>query len=95
MGSSFCAAELHGAYDSDLMATLTEFVSRTVVLGLSHCMHLDPPVSEVIVAGGGTNNPVLMERLTEMLMPIPLRRSDDFGVPRMPVRPWRSPSWAT
>ena len=28
------AAERHGGYDTDLMATLTEFTARTIALGL-------------------------------------------------------------
>ena len=44
-------------------------------------MHLDPPVVEVIAAGGGVKNPVLMQRITAMVVPIPVRRSDDLGVP--------------
>ncbi len=75
------AAALHGGYDVDLMATLTEFVALTVAWGLRHCMHLDPPVVEVIAAGGGVKNPVLMQRITAMVAPIPVRRSDDLGVP--------------
>jgi anhydro-N-acetylmuramic acid kinase len=75
------AAELHGGYDADLMATLIEFVARSVALGLEQCAAMGPPVDQVVAAGGGVNNPVLMERITAQLSPIPLRRSDDFGVP--------------
>ena len=75
------AAERHGGYDADLMATLTEFVARTVALGLRHCAQLDPPVEEVVAAGGGVKNPALMQRIAAMLAPIPVRRSDELGVP--------------
>jgi len=75
------AAEGHGGYDADLMATLTEFVARTIGRGLRQCAEIGPPVEEVIVAGGGVNNPVLMERIAALLAPMPVRRSDDVGVP--------------
>jgi anhydro-N-acetylmuramic acid kinase len=36
---------------------------------------------EVIIAGGGARNPVLMERLTRRLAPVPIRPSDELGLP--------------
>ncbi len=75
------AAELHGGYDADLMATLTEFVAQTIAWGLRHYALLDPPVAEVVAAGGGVQNPVLFQRIAAVLAPIPVRRSDDLGVP--------------
>ena len=82
-GDAFVArvAERHGGFDVDLMATLTEFVARTVALGLGQCAQLGPPVQEVVAAGGGVQNPVLMERIAALTAPIPIRRSDELGVP--------------
>jgi anhydro-N-acetylmuramic acid kinase len=82
-GDAFVArvAERHGGFDADLMATLTEFVARTVAIGLRQCAELGPPVEEVVAAGGGVKNPALMERIVALLAPIPIRRSDDLGVP--------------
>jgi anhydro-N-acetylmuramic acid kinase len=75
------AADLHGGRDADLMATLTEFVARTLAMGLRHCARLGPPVDEIIAAGGGVKNPVLMERIQALVAPTPLTRSDELGVP--------------
>ncbi len=75
------AAELHGGYDADLMATLTEFVARTIALGLRQAAEFGPPVDQVIVAGGGVKNPVLFERIAALISPAPVRRSDELGVP--------------
>jgi anhydro-N-acetylmuramic acid kinase len=82
-GDAFAAraAERHGGWDADLMATLTEFVARTIALGLRQCAALGRPVAEVVAAGGGVKNPALMERIAAVLAPIPVRRSDDLGVP--------------
>jgi anhydro-N-acetylmuramic acid kinase len=75
------AAAAHGGYNADLMATLTEFVARTVAWGLRQCAEIGPPVEQVIVAGGGVKNPALMERITALVSPVPVLRSDDLGVP--------------
>jgi anhydro-N-acetylmuramic acid kinase len=75
------AAHVHGGYDADLMATLTEFVARTIACVFRQCAENGPPIEEIIVAGGGVKNPVLMERIAALLAPLPIRRSDDVGVP--------------
>ena len=75
------AAERHGGYDADLMATLTEFIARTVAWGIRQCDALGPPVEEIVAAGGGVKNPVLMERIAALVAPVPVRRSDELGVP--------------
>ena len=38
-------------------------------------------VTEVVGSGGGMDNPVLVEALRRALAPVPLRRSDDLGLP--------------
>jgi anhydro-N-acetylmuramic acid kinase len=75
------AAERHGGYDAHLMATLTEFVARTIAVGFRLCSQLGSPVAEIITAGGGVKNPALLERIAAAVQPAPVRRSDDFGVP--------------
>ncbi len=75
------AAGRHGGFDAGLMATLTEFVARTVALGIRQCDALGPPVEEIVAAGGGVKNPVLMERIAALVAPVPVRRSDELGVP--------------
>jgi anhydro-N-acetylmuramic acid kinase len=71
----------HGGADADLMATLTEFVARTVAIGIRQCDALGPPIEEIVAAGGGVRNPVLMERIAALIAPVPVRRSDELGVP--------------
>jgi anhydro-N-acetylmuramic acid kinase len=65
----------------DLLATATMFTAATIVIAISH--HLIPrfPVDEVIASGGGVHNPLLMRYLKELLGPIRLLTSDDFGIP--------------
>ena len=75
------AAALHGGLDADLMATLTEFTARSVALAFDRHVRADPPVREVVAAGGGVKNPALLERIVALLHPIRVRLSDEFGVP--------------
>ena len=75
------AVARHGGADADLMATLTEFVAWSIGLGIHQCNELGPPIEEIIAAGGGVKNPVLMERIAALVAPVPVRRSDEIGVP--------------
>lgn len=66
-------ADRHDAAD-DVLATLTELTARTVADRLrAH------RVDEVVVAGGGLRNPVLVERIAA-LSQARLRSVDDFGI---------------
>ncbi|MFE2069722.1 anhydro-N-acetylmuramic acid kinase [Streptomyces sp. NPDC059467] len=65
-----------GLSAEDALATLTLLTARTVadaVRGVG--------ATEVIVSGGGTRNPVLMTVLRTELPGIPVRVSDDLGLP--------------
>jgi anhydro-N-acetylmuramic acid kinase len=74
------AAEQHGAYDTDLMATLTEFTARSIAIGLQQCAQLEAIIDEVVVAGGGVKNPALIERIGALIAPMPLRMADELGI---------------
>ena len=38
-------------------------------------------MEEIVAAGGGVKNPLLMERIAALVAPVPVRRSDELGVP--------------
>ena len=60
----------------DVIATLTRLTARTVadaVRGVG--------ATEVIASGGGTRNPTLMAMLDAELPGVPLRTSDELGLP--------------
>ena len=61
---------------TDLAATATVFTARTIADALRF---LPAPADEVIVAGGGAKNPVLMRDLQRALDGIPLRTFQEAG----------------
>ncbi|WP_142173383.1 anhydro-N-acetylmuramic acid kinase [Streptomyces sp. SLBN-134] len=60
----------------DVVATVTHLTARTVADAVRAA-----GASEVIASGGGTRNPTLMSMLRAALHGIPLRTSDDLGLP--------------
>jgi anhydro-N-acetylmuramic acid kinase len=81
-GDAFVASagRMHGSFDADLMATLTEFIAATIARSIARFVGGEPPVMEIIAAGGGASNPFLMERISARVAPIRVRRSEEFGV---------------
>ncbi len=83
-GTQYCAeiremAAQRGINDCDLIATLTMLTARTI--SNSYRRFLPEFPDEVIVSGGGAENPTLMKMLRETLAPAKVFRSDDFGIP--------------
>ncbi|MFE7315945.1 anhydro-N-acetylmuramic acid kinase [Streptomyces sp. NPDC057555] len=60
----------------DVLATLTRLTAVTVA-DACRAHH----VTEIVVSGGGTRNPTLLRMLAEELPGVPLRLSDDLGLP--------------
>ncbi|UUN31574.1 anhydro-N-acetylmuramic acid kinase [Streptomyces sp. FIT100] len=60
----------------DVVATVTELTARTVADAARAV-----GATEVIASGGGTRNPTLMARLRTALGGVPLRTSDELGLP--------------
>jgi anhydro-N-acetylmuramic acid kinase len=61
---------------NDLLATLTALSAAVIAADLTQC-----GVTEVIAAGGGTRNPVLMRELSERLGDTEITTMDSYGVP--------------
>jgi anhydro-N-acetylmuramic acid kinase len=61
---------------NDLIATLTALTAETVAAAIRHA-----GASEVIASGGGTRNRTLMAELRRRLPGVPIRQTDDYGVP--------------
>jgi anhydro-N-acetylmuramic acid kinase len=60
----------------DIAATLVTLTARTVADACARYA-----VTEVVGSGGGMHNPVLVAALRAALDPVPLRRSDELGLP--------------
>lgn len=71
----------YGPPTVDLMATLTEFVARTIADAVARFVLPVSTVREIVLAGGGGQNPELRRRLSDRVAPIALIDSDTLGVP--------------
>jgi anhydro-N-acetylmuramic acid kinase len=75
--------ERHGARPYDLVATALAFTVEATARAYETWVRprLTLPLEAVYVSGGGSRNPVLMERLAARLTPLPLRPLDELGLP--------------
>jgi anhydro-N-acetylmuramic acid kinase len=64
----------------DLVATVTEFVARSVADAYACHVPKGARVADVVVSGGGVRNPVLMDRLRRLVAPWPVRSSSELGI---------------
>ncbi len=80
-GALLAEVERCGGSRDDALATAAELVARTVADGLAR--NTPPGIAwrDLVVAGGGVQNAALMERLAATVAPIPVRVTDDLGIP--------------
>lgn len=71
----------HGAKSADLVRTATEFTSTSIANAFQRFIMPRAHVREMIVAGGGTKNPLIMSKLKAALPGIDFISSQGFGVP--------------
>ena len=73
---------LGGKTPNDCIATLTAFTAAVVAQDLDHAAGRDRPRPvELVVAGGGCQNPVLMHQLERRCRGLRVRRSDELALP--------------
>jgi anhydro-N-acetylmuramic acid kinase len=65
----------------DLLATATELTAYGIETAYRDHVAPRAPVDALVVSGGGARNLALMARLAARFAPIPVRRSDDYGLP--------------
>jgi anhydro-N-acetylmuramic acid kinase len=63
----------------DLVATLTELTARSIAQAYQRWL-LPRGLDEAVVTGGGARNPALMERLRQLLAPLPLLDAAGLGI---------------
>ena len=64
----------------DIAATVTAFTAQTIVQAYQKFV-LPRGLDEVYVAGGGTQNPLLMSLIAQGLAPVPVRPLEELGMP--------------
>ena len=67
------------ARTEDAVATATALTARSIAQAIRR--FLPGSYGELIVSGGGAENPTLLRLLAEAVAPIRVRRSDEFGLP--------------
>ena len=65
----------------DLLATVTQFTSDSIVFSYEQWIQPRVKVDEWIVSGGGARNPMIFEELRKQLQPAEVILSDDIGIP--------------
>ncbi|MFW6162188.1 MAG: anhydro-N-acetylmuramic acid kinase [Planctomycetota bacterium] len=74
-------ARAEGLAPGDVMATAAAFTAESIADAIRRFLTPLGPVDELIASGGGCHHPVVMGRLAEALAPVPVRRTDEFGIP--------------
>src|SRR5260370_604977 len=69
------------ARPEDLIRTATIFTALSVVDALNRFVFPHTKISQLIVSGGGSRNPLLIGQLEAALAPVELLTSEKFGVP--------------
>lgn len=69
----------------DVLATVTYFTAYSIAQ--SYRMFLDRRVREIIVSGGGVRNRTLMDHLSRLAAPVPVRSIERYGIPAQAKEP--------
>ena len=64
----------------DLTATVTRFTAEAIYSNYQQFFANNYPIGEIIVSGGGADNPVIMNHLETLFTDVPIKRSDDYGI---------------
>ena len=64
-----------------MLATLTAFTARSIKMSYDRFVFPKAPIDEVILSGGGGKNDYLVESIQTLFEPVPVRLSDEFGIP--------------
>ncbi len=70
-----------GLTPADVVRTCTALTVEAITLNYQHFILPYWPITEVVVCGGGVENPVLMQMLRDRLAPLPLTTPETYGYP--------------
>src|SRR5574337_143125 len=74
-------AAARNVVEEDLVATVTAFTAQSVTLHVRRDLPHSAASAELIICGGGAENPILMKRLQEALPECRLLTADEAGFP--------------
>ena len=66
---------------ADMLATLTALTAHSIKLSYDRFVFPKAAVDEMILSGGGCKNHYLVESIRDLFGPVPVRLSDELGVP--------------
>ena len=66
---------------TDVVRTCTAFTVDSMVFNYEQFVYPQYNIDEIIVCGGGAENPVLMQMLRDRVSPIPVHTPEDYGYP--------------
>ncbi|MDO9548008.1 MAG: anhydro-N-acetylmuramic acid kinase [Candidatus Marinimicrobia bacterium] len=64
----------------DLTATVTRFTVEAIFYNYQQFFANNFSIDEIIVSGGGADNPVIINHLETLFADVPIKRSDDYGI---------------
>ena len=64
----------------DLVATFTRFTAEAIYSNYEQFFAEKYPLDEIIVSGGGANNPVIMQHLKDIFCGAKISSADDYGI---------------
>ncbi|MCP4641708.1 MAG: anhydro-N-acetylmuramic acid kinase [bacterium] len=73
--------EFGGVENDDVLATVTRLTAHTIADAVRRFVLPGGGISEIIASGGGAHNATLMRWIGEELPNIPIRLTDDYGIP--------------
>ncbi|SUO96227.1 anhydro-N-acetylmuramic acid kinase [Suttonella ornithocola] len=72
-------AQFPSIYPADVQRTLLEFTAQTATDAIKQHQENNKE-NRLIICGGGSHNPLLMQRITELLPAWKVKTSDDYGI---------------
>lgn len=69
-----------GMKKNDVIRTVTEFTAYSICYNYKNFLASSAKLDELIVSGGGVDNPVLMKSLTSYFKGTKVRKMNDFGI---------------
>jgi len=72
--------ETHGIPVEDLIATATALTAQSIARSYRDFLAPRGPIDQIVVGGGGSQNPVLLRMLRELLPGAPLLKHEEVGI---------------